>query len=193
MYLKILEYATNSILIALLVLSCYKDIKNNTIPNKYTIPSLVLGLLLMTLQGGFSGLKDSLLGFLLGFGLFFIPFVFGLMGAGDLKLMAAIGALKGLAFTWNSIIYSGIAGGLVVVVYVIYKKRLLNTIVNMFGLIIRPFAKALYLNAGNKTAKRLYEYFEIKRIKYPELYIPYALPIAIGTLAVLFGGVFNLI
>lgn len=189
----IIYVAINTILVVLLVLCSYEDIKNKIIPNKYTIPALIAGLVLMTISGGFVGLKESFFGFLLGFVVFLIPFLFGSMGAGDVKLMAAIGALKGVSFTYYSLIASGIAGGVMVLIYVIYKKQLLQTFINMFGIIVRPFTKMLYLNSGNRLAKKIFNYFDNVKQKNPDLYIPYAVPISIGTIGVLVSSIFNLL
>ncbi|MDD2371739.1 MAG: A24 family peptidase [Firmicutes bacterium] len=193
MFELIVEISIDILLVMLLILASYTDVKLKIIPNKYTIPALLSGFILMTVKGGFIGLQDSFYGFLLGFFIFLIPFIIGFMGAGDLKLMAAIGALKGLNFTFNSLVAAGLAGGIIVVVYIIYKKQLLQTIINMFGMFIRPITKIIYLNFGNKTARRIFTYFDSVKKENPDLYIPYAIPIAFGTIAVLIGNVSNLL
>ena len=193
MFNIIINIIINFILVVLLVMCSFEDIRNKIIPNKYTIPALLAGLVLMSLNGGLDGFKDSLYGFLLGFGIFLIPFLIGSMGAGDVKLMAAIGALKGVSFTYNSLIASGIAGGVMVLIYVIYKKQLLQTFINMFGIIVRPFTKMLYLNSGNRLAKKIFNYFDSVKQKNPDLYIPYAVPISVGTIGVLVSSIFNLL
>ncbi len=69
--------------------------------------------------------------------LFFIPFALGAMGAGDVKLMGAIGSLMGWKFAVISTLFSAIAGLLVVIVYLIYQKKLfylLNFPTNKSGL-----------------------------------------------------------
>lgn len=183
----------NSILVVLLVLSSYEDARNKKIPNKYTIPALLAGFLLMTLDNGFEGLRNSFSGFALGFLIFFLPFIFGVMGAGDVKLMAAIGALKGFTFTAYSLLASSIAGAIMVIIYATYKRQMLKTILNMFGLIIKPVARNIYLNTGNKKAERIFHYFEKVKSEYKDLYIPYAIPIAVGTIGVLAGSIFKLL
>lgn len=183
----------NVILVVFLLLCSYEDAKKKIIPNKYTVPVLLVGFLLMTLNNGLDGLKNSFSGFLLGFLIFFVPFIFGLMGAGDVKLMAAIGALKGFTFTLYSLLATSIAGGIMVIIYAIYKRQMLKTILNMFGLIIKPLARIIYLNTGNKRAEKLFNYFEKAKSDHSELYIPYAIPIATGTIAVLANDIFNLL
>lgn len=179
------ELLINIVLVVLLILTSYKDLKFKIIPNKYTMPAIASGFILMTINSGFTGLQNSFFGFLLGFLIFLIPVLIGFMGAGDLKLMAAIGALKGFDFTFNSLLASGIAGGIIVIVYIIYKRQFIKTMINMFGIFIRPISKLLYLNYGNNLAKKIFNYFDGVKKDNTELYIPYALPIAIGTIVIL--------
>jgi len=193
MFKFIIEVTINIVLVTLLILSSYNDIKFKIIPNKYTMPAILIGFILLTLKGGLTGLQESFSGFILGFLVFLIPVIIGFMGAGDLKLMAAIGSLKGFIFTFNSLVFSGIAGGIIVIIYAIYKKQLLQTLINMCGIIIKPLSKSIYLNSGNKTSKRIFEYFDVIKNKNPDLYIPYAIPISIGTILVLIGNINKLL
>ncbi len=190
---SIFNILINIILVVFLLLCSYEDARNKKIPNKYTIPALFAGFLLMTLDNGLEGFRDSFTGLLLGFLIFFLPFIFGVMGAGDVKLMAAIGALKGFTFTAYSLLAASIAGGIMVIIYATYKRQMLKTILNMFGLIIKPLARIIYLNTGNKRAEKIFNYFEKAKSEHTELYIPYAIPIAVGTIGVLANDIFNLL
>ncbi len=98
-------------LIALLV-AAVTDIRKGLIYNWLTLPAIVVGLLLSTWQGGWSGLGVSFLGILVGGGVLFMPFCFGVMGGGDVKLMAAIGALLGVEFVSETLLASILIGGL---------------------------------------------------------------------------------
>lgn len=81
----------------------YTDFRMQRIPNYLTVPTAIAGFVcsLLPLFLPLSDYPDfftplnSLLGFALGFGLFFIPFVLGGGGSGDLKLVAALGAWLG--------------------------------------------------------------------------------------------------
>lgn len=193
MYNSILNILIDFILIVLLILCSFEDVRNKIIPNKYTIPALLSGFVLMTMNNGLDGLKDSFFGFLLGFLIFLIPFILGFMGAGDVKLMAAIGALKGFAFTTYALLATGLVGGIMVIIYAVYKRQLLKIIINMFGIIIKPLVKSIYLNTGNKLAGKIYNYFEKVKKEHSDLYIPYAIPIAVGAISVLASSIFNLL
>lgn len=75
----------------------YTDIRYRRIPNTYVLATLVSGLILNIIFGGVHGLLASLGGCAFAFALMLVLHVFGAMGAGDVKLFAAIGAVIGLS------------------------------------------------------------------------------------------------
>ena len=80
-------------------------------------------MILNILYYGFEGLKLSFLGFLAGLGILIIPYLFGGMGAGDVKLLAFVGAAKGVTFVVNSAIYMAFVGGVISLVILILNKQ----------------------------------------------------------------------
>lgn len=74
---------------------------------------IVLGLLSNTMFSGFQGFINSLIGTLIGLAIFFPLFYFKKMGAGDIKLLAAIGAIKGYIFVLWVVFYGAIVGGII--------------------------------------------------------------------------------
>lgn len=174
------------VLIGLLVLAVYSDITKRKIPNRITMPAMLIGIIWSTINSGFNGFLFSIFGFVLGLAVFLLPYLSGGIGAGDVKLMAAIGALKGWKFTLFSSLGTAVAGGLVVVIYMIFYGNLRSTLINVLGLILRPLAKLIFKATGNKKAYELVQYFEHNKSKNGNDYIPYALAIAIGSIFVLF-------
>ena len=73
----------------------YTDFRMQRIPNSITVPTAIAGLVFSLVFWEPTTPWECLLGFGLGFGLFFIPFAAGGGGAGDLKLVAALGAWLG--------------------------------------------------------------------------------------------------
>lgn len=118
----------NIILLFILTISFITDLKSRRILNILTFPTMMIGLTYHTINAGLDGLIFSGIGLLLGLGLLFIPYLMDGMGAGDVKLLAAIGALKGAAFVLGAFLFTAIIGGLIATIILITKKELLTTI-----------------------------------------------------------------
>ena len=112
----------NMILAALLALSTVSDLKARRIPNSLTAPVIIAAVLINTIAGGRSGAYESFRGCGLGLALMMLPFLLKGVGGGDVKLMAAIGALKGTQFVFFTFLFTAVAGGLIVVAVAILKK-----------------------------------------------------------------------
>jgi prepilin peptidase CpaA len=82
------------------------DWKMRKIPNWLTVPSLVLALVFHLFFDGWAGLKFTAAGFALGFGLLLVLWLVGSGGAGDVKLMGALGAWLGFRLTLYVIVIS---------------------------------------------------------------------------------------
>nr|TXF86094.1 prepilin peptidase [Alkalicoccus halolimnae] len=111
-----------AILAATIGISFFTDITTRRILNIVTFPAIVTGLAIHSVTAGLEGFIFSGLGFLIGFGLLLIPYIMGGMGAGDVKLMAAVGALMGPGFVISTFLFAAIAGG-VMGLYFIAKQR----------------------------------------------------------------------
>ena len=77
------------------VLAAATDARMHRIPNYLTVPTALLGLAYHALAPTGWGAMTALAGFGVGFALLFIPWLFGGSGAGDVKLLAALGAWLG--------------------------------------------------------------------------------------------------
>lgn len=87
------------------------DLRSQRIPNALTLPMAALALASHGLAGGVGGLWFSFAGLCLGLGLMLAPYLFGVMGAGDVKLMAAVGACIGPELTLAAFLLTCLAGG----------------------------------------------------------------------------------
>jgi prepilin peptidase CpaA len=110
------------------------DVWSRRIPNWLTFGSLVLGILLNTWLHGLEGTLASLAGAALGIGVLLPFYAIGVLGAGDVKLMGALGAVLGPQSLVSVVIYGAIAGGLMSIVILAMNGRLLDTV---HGLVIR--------------------------------------------------------
>ena len=75
--------------------ACFDDLRRRAIANWITVAGLTAGLVYHTADRGLAGLGWSAGGAVIGFAVFLIFYCLGGMGAGDLKLSAAFGALLG--------------------------------------------------------------------------------------------------
>jgi prepilin peptidase CpaA len=106
-------------LIPLAVLIIYHDVRYRRIPNPIVLATLISGLVMNVTLGGFSGGLNSIGGCLLAFILMFIMHVFGAMGAGDVKLFAAIGSLLGAQLVLPTFVVVVLTGGLLALLVVV--------------------------------------------------------------------------
>lgn len=108
------------------------DLRVRKIPNLITIPAILMGFLIMSYRFGLSGTINSLEGFAVGIFVLLPLFAIGAMGAGDVKLMAAVGALNGWHFVIFAFLYTAIAGGVIAIVMLFLKGQLRNVLFNIF-------------------------------------------------------------
>jgi prepilin peptidase CpaA len=89
------DYVTYGCMLAITLIASVTDLRSGLIPNRLTLPVLLIAPLLGAALGGLRGFVSALLGIVIC-GL--VPFIFhrlGAMGGGDVKLFAALGALGG--------------------------------------------------------------------------------------------------
>lgn len=106
------------------------DWREHKIYNKLLVPAFITALLVHAIQGGIYGLTSSLLGTALGFALLLLPYLMGGMGAGDVKLLAVVGAFGGASFVFTSFLYGAIIGGLISVILLARRGALRSTLLN---------------------------------------------------------------
>lgn len=114
----------NGTLVLLLLICSYSDAKYSKIWNKVTFPVMALGLILNFAFGGVTGLIWSFIGWAVGMGIQWIPFMLGFAKAGDVKLLAAVGALKGWAFCVFGFLYGAIAFAILILPWLAMRGEL---------------------------------------------------------------------
>jgi len=113
----------------------WTDWRYRRIPNWLTVPCFFLGIATNALAGGWYGTKQSLLGAGLGL-LLLLPFVLlRSLGAGDWKLMGAVGACVGLHPFVTVIVLTVLINGVVALGMIIASGRFGRTVKNMFRLL----------------------------------------------------------
>ncbi len=121
----------DGMLLLLIGVCLYTDLREQRIYNKVLFPVLLAGLGVNIIFYGLSGLQQSALGFLLGLAVLLVPYLAGGMGAGDVKLMAVIGVIKGPIFVFEAFLLTAVAGGLIALFLLIRQGRLRQTLHTM--------------------------------------------------------------
>jgi prepilin peptidase CpaA len=146
------------------------DVRQHRIPNWLTYPAMVMGIVLRWSFFGWRGLGSALAGCLLAGGIVFLFYLVRAMGAGDVKLLAAIGSLLGPSDVVVVLAATAISGGVLALFYVIFRRRVGATLRNMGSVLTFHSWNGLKahpeLNLDNPSALRM----------------PYGLAIATGTL-----------
>src|SRR5215471_9472491 len=105
------DYILLSLALALAFTAAFFDVKQRRIPNWLTYPGMVSGLVLRGFLFGWKGLIGAVEGFLLLGGIMFLFYAVRAMGAGDVKLMAAVGSLVGPTHGFVVLLATAICGG----------------------------------------------------------------------------------
>jgi prepilin peptidase CpaA len=157
------------LLAALLVGGAVFDVRTRRIPNWLSFGGWVAGLGAHLALGGVGGLVDALLGLGLMLVLTFPLFALSWMGAGDVKLLGAVGAFVTISLALK-VLFGVILTGLVVAVLALARHGVLRDSLERFGGIV-----ALSL-AGRRPVY-------LAPSERESIELPYAVVIALGTLA----------
>jgi prepilin peptidase CpaA len=163
----------DGLLLALALLAGGWDAVTRRIPNWITLPAATAGLAWHAYRGGWWGLAMGLGGWLLGLAILLPFFALGGMGAGDVKLMAAVGALAGPQGLVVIFIYTGLLGGVAAVALAVSKGRL--------GAALRNTARLVGLLGRGRVG-------EASKIETAAGRLPYGAVIAAGCLLFLWIG-----
>jgi len=159
-------------LAVLLLAAVLSDLTARLIPNLLIGVGLAFALGWHFICSGVNGLIFSGQGLALGMLLLMVPFFLGGMGAGDVKLLGMVGAFVGADMVWDVFLWTALIGGAVSFLYLAASGRLLNTVKKVLLPLASTFLPRPYavLSGGKDRTE-------------PELYLPYGVIIALGTLA----------
>jgi prepilin peptidase CpaA len=163
---------TEIVLLLILGTAIASDLRWRTIPNWLTGPSILVGLGLHTFLNHFTGLIFSLEGALLSLGLFLIIYALGWMGAGDVKLYAAVGSFLGPAQTVSAAIVIALVGGLLALVVLAFHQGWRRT-----GLWLWSYVQAMVLTRSVQALTPVHD--AAPKAPYK---VPYAVAIGLGTI-----------
>jgi prepilin peptidase CpaA len=165
--MRLLDLAAIGVAIA----ACGFDLRSHRIPNVLTFGAAVAAFAVALATGGTTAFGWSVAGWLVGLVLFLPVYAVGGMGAGDIKLLATIGAWLGPLGAFHTALYTGIAGALLALVVMYTHRCARQTFANVHMLLLHwrvaGFTSPSPLTLENSTSPRL----------------AYALPMLIGTVA----------
>jgi prepilin peptidase CpaA len=162
-----------AVLLILILAAAVFDVRYRRIPNWLTVGGAVAGIALNSAIGRpEAGTAFALEGLALGFGIYFVLYLLHAMGAGDVKLMGAVGALTGPANWFGIFIVSAIVGGVMALLMVVVRGKVKSTFWNM-GFILGEMTRGrpAYLDR---------EELDVKSPK--AMGLPHGAVIAIGTI-----------
>ena len=166
--LKFQNITTALIFIPLVLSITYMDVRYRRIPNRQVLTILLCGIGVNAFFGSWHGVFVSLLGMVIAFALMLTLHVLGTMGAGDVKLFAAIGAVIGSSLVLPTFVIVAITGGILAICKMVYERRAVAT---MFG--VAQFFIGLL---PGQTVPRL-------NVPADRTYtLPYAVPICLGSI-----------
>jgi prepilin peptidase CpaA len=143
------------------------------VPNWLTFPMVASGWVAGAVFFGWSGLGWSLLGTAVGLGLLLPLYAIGGMGAGDVKLLAGVGAWVGVTNTLWAFVVSAVVGAVIALGMVVYRRRWRHHQSQFLSILTEVL---VVRNPGELAAMAAER-------KSSMLLLPYGIPIAIGTIA----------
>jgi prepilin peptidase CpaA len=159
-------------MVTMLVLAVATDLSERRIPNKLTVSGAIAALLISTIEvGGIPA--SSMLGLVTALAVTIPLFALGALGAGDAKLLAAVGAYTGIGGLLPVVLYSGVAGGVLAIVTATRRGVILPVLLQTRGVLMHTISFGRY---GSRTT-----------IDDPDAHtIPYGVAIAVGSVVAFF-------
>jgi prepilin peptidase CpaA len=174
MTLSISEWTYPAAAMVCAIVGSVFDVKSRRIPNAVTGPAILLGLLMHLVLGGWSQFFSSLAAGIICGLVFLVFYLAGGMGAGDVKLILAVGCIAGLSHIAYLLVLTAISGGVMAVCLAVARGRLKQTITNVLALV------------SHHTREGLQPHPELNILNAQTLRLPYALAIAGGSILTLY-------
>lgn len=125
-----LKATMDILLIVIVVLCAWYDVRSQIIPNAIVLPAILLFWGVHFAFDGWSGLSAAAAGTGLAFLFFLIPYMLGVLGAGDVKLFMAVGACLGPSGTVATFLFTSLAGGIYALIVLVRHKNALRKFFN---------------------------------------------------------------
>lgn len=168
---------TCAIMVPGIIWASWIDYAERRVPNWLNAALAVLGFMAQAWFFGWSGVAAGLLGLAVGFATLIVPWLMHGMGAGDVKLMMAVGVWLGPWLTFLSFCVGAVVGGVIAVAMILSTGRLWNAYGNLCTIMTKVSSRSTIFT----------EFGSAKSFGTTSQLLPYGVPLTIGTLIVFFG------
>ena len=155
-----------------LVVAAWIDGKELRVPNWLTLPMIAAGVITLTCVRGWDGMTTSLIGIVVGLMCLLPLYAIGGMGAGDVKMMMAMGAWLGGRVTWEAFYASAVVGAVMALIMIACTGRWRHHWNNTVMIVSELFRVKNPWLVADATAER----------KPRMQLLPYGIPICIGSI-----------
>ena len=166
---------TCGVLVPGVLLASWIDYSQRRVPNWLNLALILVGFCAQGFYFGISGLGAGALGMLTGFGLLIVPWMMHGMGAGDVKLMAAIGVWLGPLLTLYSFGLGAAIGGVTAMIMILSSGRFHMACANLSIIMAKCTNRHTVFS----------EFGSAKSFGNSSQLLPYGVPLTAGTLIVL--------
>jgi len=148
------------ILTPILVIAAVTDIRWGKIFNWLTFPAIFIGIIYQLIMAGLPEGLLSIAGLFVGMACYLPFYLMGGTGAGDVKLMGAVGAFLGPKGVFYAFIYSTLVGGIYAVLLLISHRMFEETLQRYWSMIrnLLVFKKLFYIPPANPAAIPVLKY-----------------------------------
>lgn len=163
-------------LVIVLVVAAVTDLRFQRIPNVLTFSTMIAALAYHGVNGGKEGLLFSAQGLGSGVAILILPYLMGGMGAGDAKLMGAVGAVLGPRGVFIAFLFTAIVGGIYGLLLLMARPEYSKGLIKRWGAVLKAFVyfnQFIYISSVETQRK-------------PKLC--YGVAIAVGTICSIFWG-----
>ena len=154
-----------------IVWASWIDYRERRVPNWLNAVIAAMGFAAQGWYGGAAGLGAAALGLLVGFMVLILPWLMHGMGAGDVKLMMAIGAWLGPAWTLIAFCLGVVVGGIIATTMILSSGRLWQARANLVTILCKVSNRSTIFS----------EFGSAKSFGDTSQLLPYGVPLTIGT------------
>lgn len=158
------------ILFTVLGISVVTDVQSGKIKNWLTLPAIALGPIVHLIEGGRGAALSSLEGAGVMIAVSVALVMLRIFGGGDIKLLVAVGSLAGMGLVMDSLLYSGVAGGVLAIIMLTQRRKT--------AVVTKQLALSAWLHISHGV--------DIRDGGGSGIKMPYSIAIAAGTVAAVF-------